>query len=378
MIDIILKDMKYRKTRSVLTVCGIAVIIMLLAWLSASTHYVAEDVERSIAEYMGTMYVVSKTPSGYPGQEFPPTWSSLDYDTAMQLLDENGVDKTHSTPLLFVEVAPPAYPGAPPGILAVGLLPGKERVYIGDLKAREGVSQFTDSDSAVTILGRSVADFYQVRVGDSISIMGESQRVIGILEDADTALLDNLLLLPLEYSQSLFHRRGSVSTVLLTPTNIGDIDQTSQSIQNETPTLEVYTYSKIAENVGQSLETMRTFFGMIDFIIACAAIILILVVMIITVHERTREMGTLRALGESSSRILLMILEESVFLGILGTACGLGLSLLLMKGSYGFVFFYPSVFIRVMVLGIVVSALGGLYPALYASHINPVEALRYE
>jgi putative ABC transport system permease protein len=108
--------------------------------------------------------------------------------------------------------------------------------------------------------------------------------------------------------------------------------------------------------------------------------------MIMSIFERTREIGTLRALGWRRRRILGQILLESLLLclvsAVLGSIMGVGLlSLVTMApgvGQFVTATWSPDVFITAFVTAAVLGILGGLYPAWRASKLEPAEALRYE
>ena len=108
--------------------------------------------------------------------------------------------------------------------------------------------------------------------------------------------------------------------------------------------------------------------------------------MVMSVFERTREIGVLRALGWRKWRVVRMILSESVMLSLLGGLVGLVIGLVLIYSINlipfiaGFVEFQfsPNLFAQALVTSLVLGAVGGIYPAWRASRLRPVEALRYE
>ena len=108
--------------------------------------------------------------------------------------------------------------------------------------------------------------------------------------------------------------------------------------------------------------------------------------MVMSVYERTREIGVLRALGWQRRRVLGMIIRESITLslmgGIAGVALGvvLGYTLNLAPGLQGWVKlrFRAGLFAQAIVTAVVLGVVGGVYPAWRASNLLPVEALRYE
>ncbi|MDH5792523.1 MAG: FtsX-like permease family protein, partial [Candidatus Bathyarchaeota archaeon] len=104
--------------------------------------------------------------------------------------------------------------------------------------------------------------------------------------------------------------------------------------------------------------------------------------MTVSVMERTREIGVLKAIGAKSRDVLFLFLSETVFTGIVGGFLGSAFGMLLSQviGSYINLPPAPSLMLGAYVVGFAVltCVVSGLYPAWRASNLNPVEALRYE
>jgi putative ABC transport system permease protein len=108
--------------------------------------------------------------------------------------------------------------------------------------------------------------------------------------------------------------------------------------------------------------------------------------MIMSVYERTREIGTLRAVGWRRRRVLSMVLKESLVLSLLGTLAGLVSAigcLWLMQfipvwGDFMAISLSPNLLSMTLIIALTLGAIGGVYPAWRASNLSPVEALRYE
>jgi putative ABC transport system permease protein len=108
--------------------------------------------------------------------------------------------------------------------------------------------------------------------------------------------------------------------------------------------------------------------------------------MLMSVFERTREIGVLRALGWRRRRILGLILREAIVLGLLGGLVGIAVAfgftgLIMSIPSYGEMFnpnWTAVIFARAIFVALSLGVLGGLYPAFRATRMQPVEALRYE
>jgi putative ABC transport system permease protein len=108
--------------------------------------------------------------------------------------------------------------------------------------------------------------------------------------------------------------------------------------------------------------------------------------MIMSVYERTREIGTLRAVGWRRRRVLGMVLKESIVLSLLGTFVGLVSAVVflwLMQsipiwGDYMTISLSPNLLSMTLIIALTLGAIGGVYPAWRAAILSPVEALRYE
>ena len=106
--------------------------------------------------------------------------------------------------------------------------------------------------------------------------------------------------------------------------------------------------------------------------------------MMMTVFERTREIGVLKSVGWTKKRILSMIMGESIVLtiisGIIGSILGVLAVFILFKvnGDNMTLIFNINIFIKAFIVALSVGIIGGLYPAIKASRLSPTEALRYE
>jgi putative ABC transport system permease protein len=124
-------------------------------------------------------------------------------------------------------------------------------------------------------------------------------------------------------------------------------------------------------------------FNLIVFLGVAIGVLVIFLSMYTTVTERTREIGILRAMGASKTYIVLLVLEESLVLCILGAIVGIGSSFLLMV-LLKKVFSTLNILItggwvfRATIFAIISGIIGSLYPAYKAASQDPIEALAYE
>lgn len=258
---------------------------------------------------------------------------------------------------------------------------------------------FKQSDSAVVIVGSNIAhprdlDEAIVELGDRIKITarveGEEKtltlRVIGILEETGGnvgANLDDALSIPLHTAQTLFEVGNAFDFILAQADNLEDVDPATLLIEDKLgDRASVVTAASAQENVGAVLGTIQSVLGGIAGISLLVAGVGIINTMTVSVLERTKEIGTMKAVGAKSMDVLLMFLSEAMLTGIIGGALGAAFGFFL-AGLIGRFINLPtesSVILgaEVVLFAVVTSVASGLYPAYRASNMSPVEALRHE
>jgi putative ABC transport system permease protein len=151
------------------------------------------------------------------------------------------------------------------------------------------------------------------------------------------------------------------------------------------PDIDFALTSEIADSMSdfQVLEQMANQISLLAIFIGGLGM---LNTMLMSVLERTREIGVLRALGWRRRQVLSMILKESLLLGAIGGGVGIligrgiGGLVSLAEGMWGSIelVYTPQMFVQAIVVALIAGVVGGLYPAYRATRMRPVEALRYE
>jgi ABC-type antimicrobial peptide transport system permease subunit len=209
-------------------------------------------------------------------------------------------------------------------------------------------------------------------------------RVVGIYETG-ISWEDIGVVIGLREAQSLTGKPHQVMYYAIQLRDPGQAEVVKRELEATFPGIDVSLTSEIAQSMSdfQVLEEMVTQISLLALFIGGLGM---LNTMLMSVLERTREIGVLRALGWHKRRVLGMILRESLVLGIVGGICGilLGLGLgglmMLAQGTWGSIepAYPPQVFVQAVVVALIAGVLGGLYPAWRATRMRPVEALRYE
>jgi ABC-type antimicrobial peptide transport system permease subunit len=234
------------------------------------------------------------------------------------------------------------------------------------------------------IVGRITAEKAGVDVGDTLRLLNSNFHVVGIYETG-TAFEDAGVVIGLREAQSITGKLRQVQFYLVSLRDPDQVDAVQAELEAAFPDLDFSLTSELAE----STSDFRVMTEMADQISLAAVFIGalgMLNTMLMSVLERTREIGVLRSLGWRRRRVLWMILKESLILGavggILGIPLGVGLGMLVgTAGIWGGALeptYTPRLFVQAVVVAAVAGAIGGLYPAWRATRMRPVEALRYE
>ncbi len=234
------------------------------------------------------------------------------------------------------------------------------------------------------ILGKGAAKALKLRVGQSVKLFSTSFRVVGIYETG-TPFEDAGLVIPLKDAQAVFKKPQQVSFFELKLRDPEKADDLKKRIESRYPDAFAAKSAEFSES-SQDVQVTRSMTWGLSMIAVLVGGIGVMNTMVMSVFERTREIGVLRAVGWRRRRIILMVLMESLLLsvvgGLFGIALGIGLiqlvGLLPGIGSLFAAAYQPSLFIQAMVVALALGTVGGIYPAWRASRLSPLEALRYE
>jgi len=215
--------------------------------------------------------------------------------------------------------------GVDPGASEVGPLSAVEVTHGRVLEA-------SDAGADVAVLDAAYATSQDLTVGDTIDVAGTEMQIVGIVastsSDADTAAQ---VYLPLDVAQELSDSGEVLSTIYVQAASAADIDAVQSALEAELPDATVSSQSDLAETVSGSLasaSSLITSLGTwLSIIVLGVAVLMAVLFTISGVTRRTRELGTLKAIGWSNRRVVGQVAGESLVQGLIGGAAGLVLGL---------------------------------------------------
>lgn len=267
-----------------------------------------------------------------------------------------------------------------PFSLVVGLRPD-EFGYRGLQVVRGRRVQSDDEVMIGTIVERTL----DKSVGDSLSLGGHPHRIVGVFHTG-VVFFDGGVHLTLTRLQNLIRKPGQATSFQLRLRSGVDPSAVVERIERDHPNLVVIGSAEEYKKVDQGLEIADGMVWAINGMTLFIGSLIVANTMWMSVYERTREIGVLRAVGWSRRSVMAMIVLESVGVALiaclLGCIGGVMLAQLFTTLPVSKLFvdpvFEPSLFGLALALAVLLSVLGGALPAWRAARISPVEALRHE
>lgn len=234
------------------------------------------------------------------------------------------------------------------------------------------------------LIGKGASESYALGVGDTLTLYNTRYKIVGLYETG-VAWEEGGGVLALQETQRLLNRPRNVSFIFVDVHDPAEAAAVQAAIDRRFPEARSSVSSEFAQNTDDiaNMQGMAAGIGLLAMIVGG---IVVANTMIMSIYERTREIGTLRALGWAGKRIVRQIVEESILLcllsALLGSLLGVGLltGLVLIPGVGNLLkpVWEPTTFVQAIALTLGLGLLGGIFPAIRASRLRPVEALRYE
>jgi len=251
-----------------------------------------------------------------------------------------------------------------------------------------------ENNSSVAVIGPDIAeDLFGTTnvVGESVTVDGRSFLIIGVLADAGSSLTGSSntnIIIPYTVAQRMYYVSG-VSSFTVLATDSGSVEQAEAEMTavltakyKDEDSFNIFNQSSMLESMSSITDTMSLMLGGIAGISLLVGGIGIMNIMLVSVTERTREIGIRKAIGAGRRRILSQFLIEALVLSTFGGLIGIGVSwglLALISGVMDANYTMSGgVALIAILFSMAIGVIFGLSPANKASKMSPIEALRTE
>jgi len=388
-LNLAAKNLLRRRGRTLLTVLGVTIATaVLFSLLSLNSGY-----EQELNKEVNSLGVhILAVPKGCPyeaasliihGGVIPKYLSASDLDNVTRIEDVE-----LATPMLmhqFLKKYDTTGKITPHIIYGIKI---KEMLQLKPWWKVEG-RFFQDNETHVLLVGRDLAEKENLSVGQVLPVgpNKEDFTIVGILErtgDQD----DQFHFFPLEEAQRIFAKDGKITTIAVKVRDVSRISAVSEEMER-VPDIQVVTMTQIMGtimNLAGSAKSLLLTVIVIALIISAFGIINTL---LMSVNERTKEFGMMKAIGASGLDIGKMVLAETIFitfsggvLGILAAIVGSSLiesfvkSMLPYSPRGSLISLSPELIAFALVFSVLLGLICGIYPAFKSSRLTPMEAIR--
>lgn len=383
------KNLLRRRGRTMLTVLGVAIAISVLFSLLALNSGYEKEMNREVSS-MGVHILA--VPKGCPyeaasliihGGVIPK------YLSASDLKNVSSIPNVElATPMLmhqFLKKDEKTGKSTPHIIYGVNIEEMRRLKPWWTLQGRF----FQDDEERVMLVGKDLALKENLSVGQVLPVgpNKENFTIVGILDrtgDQD----DQFHFFPLKEAQRVFNKEGKIATIAVKVKDVSQISAVSDEME-KIPDIQVVTMTQIMGTIMNLAGSARSLLLTVIAIALLISAFGIINTLLMSVNERTREFGMMKALGASGLDIGKMVLAETVFItisgGIIGTlAAIIGSSMIegFVKGMLpysprgSFVFLSPELVAFSLLFSVGLGLICGIYPAFKSSRLTPMEAIR--
>ncbi|RIK25968.1 MAG: hypothetical protein DCC52_10735 [Chloroflexi bacterium] len=370
----ILRNMSRRKVRTGLTIFGIVVGVFAVTVMGSMTEYFNAMIDNARAG-AGEAIIVS------PKGGLRATLSQADVGRIERV---RGVKTAAPQLATFFSSLSGASFGPPDQV--IGIPPEQ----INQLWKPEDLAQgrwLQRGDTYQMVIGTSIAKKEKLKVGSILNWRDKDFEIVGLLKETQTAP-DGWLIAPLEIVQKTIKRPNLITQINVVPEDPAHATALAAAIQDAVGNVKVQTLDEQLDAIEQALAVFNAILLSSAVLAAIIGGLAVVNTMVMSVSERTPEIGLKKAIGATNGNIIGEFLLEAATIGLLGGAIGFllgwGMAALLNIGAAealgGSEIFKVTPRLALIAIGLAVGlgTLAGLVPAWNASRLDPVVALREE
>lgn len=380
MLDLALKNVFRQRTRTFLTVLGVVIGITAVISLGSISEGINLMMQNNLELVAGRIMVFE----GEAGEGLAGLMTGIG---TSEITDEQ--IETIISVLGIKDVVPLLVYMERKGMMfeaewfVFGINPKNIDYFKGENIRMYDGRELEEGDSEVTIIGKDVANKYNLEVGDYFTVKDMEFEIVGIIERSNTQDIDKAVIVPIQDLQDLL----DISTyhmVYVIPEDVTEVEEVAEQIEDADENLYTITSKGIARQASQMIGQITIFTIGMGAIAAVVGGLGVMNTMIMAVLERRREIGVMKAIGATRVLILKQFLLESATISMIGGSVGIMLGVL---GSFVLTIYAngtitmvvtPILAIGGLLFALCLGLVGGIYPAFKASKLEPVEVLRYE
>jgi len=388
-ISVAYKNLKRKRIRSALTIGGVAIAVAVLVSLMGFDRGYQKSLTVNI-ENMGYQLLVTAKGCPYEAATMMLKGGGglryMEQDIYEKIQKDKRVDKI--TPQLVSTVYDPDRQNGQGGFaMFMGIAESYlELKPMTKFKSGQWFSTLTANE---VIMGYEAAEVEQRLVGDEIFIpkINKVLRVVGIFERTGTQD-DGIMFLPLQTSQKIFSLPNKLTGVGITLKNLYELGNFEEDMYNE-PGIQIISMAQVKGTILNLVSSAKLLANSVAVIATFIAVIGVINTTLMSVFERTQEIGIMKAIGASKLDIFKLIWTETVIVCALGGISGCVFALLasdavekIIKTILPYtptgklVLIEPNLLIAALLGAVVLGVASGIYPAWRASSMRPVEAIR--
>jgi putative ABC transport system permease protein len=393
------------KLRSALTLIGVIIGVFSIIVVMTAMRVMQTDIERQISQFGSTTFVIRKWPGIYFGgpEGFEKYYRrkniTLEQGEELQRRAESPANIGMEARFWSGEVQTRYLKGGP-GVSLFGETAGSFAARNWNLgEGRLLLDADVDGNRDVCVIGYTLATNafpFGSPIGEHLKLNGINYTVVGVLEPVGQSLKgaqDNFAVIPISTGLNRFGRWFRSVDILVQARDQASLEATSDEVRglmrmirkvrpDQEDDFDLYSNDSLIEQFKTFTQAVRLGIMLVSSIALLAAGVGIMNIMLVSVTERTREIGIRRAIGAKKRNIMYQFIMEAVLLCELGGAIGVVLGILGGNATALLLKVPPSVPFDWVVLGLLMcSAVGiifGTYPAFKAANLDPIESLRYE
>ncbi|MDI6744158.1 MAG: ABC transporter permease [Thermodesulfovibrionales bacterium] len=382
-LKLALNNIKRRKTRSLLTLFGIAFSIAVFFSILSINKGFERELDRQLKK-TGIHFMI--VPSGCP---YEVATLVLHGSILPQLLNADVLEKVRTTERL--ELVSPALVTQLPNPRAgrVDTIYGIDMADAFKIKPEWQIDGRLPADKFEILAGSAVANAYKLKPGDEITYTIENRRfkVAGILKETTTQD-DAFVYMHIQTLQEIINKPQAVTAIFARAKDPAMLEDIIGDIYIKVTSVQIITMGEIIGSIMTIVSSAKSLGISIAVIVIFISAIGIINLMLTTVFEQTKEIGMIRAIGASRSDIFSMVINEAIVLSAIGGAAGIFLSVIFspliekivrnitpyVPGGRIVTFGYELA-VLCFFFSIIIGAVSGLFPAWKASRLSPVEAI---